>query len=98
MAAAGTDEGHHVEFAAQAERQRRAIVEALNADMTKHAKGKDFDYLADPVLWKTIPSFRYEPPALDRAAVAGDVAVLGVWFVAGIAFLAWTTRRAAVIP
>jgi ABC-2 type transport system permease protein len=93
MSAAGTDVEHHVDFTSQAEQQRRDIVERLNADMTRHGKGKDFDYLAPPELWATIPEFRYTSPELDERSIGGDVAVLGGWLIAGILLLVWSTRR-----
>lgn len=93
MAAAGTDVEHHMEFAAQAEAQRRDIISRLNADMTLHGKGKDFDYIADPELWATIPEFHYTPPALDEGTVGRDVAVLGGWLVVAGLLLIAATRR-----
>lgn len=93
MAAAGTDVEHHVDFAAQAEKQRRDIVERLNADMTVHGKGKDFDYLAPPDLWAKIPDFQYAAPKLEAQSIGGDAAVLGGWFLAGLAALIGATRR-----
>ncbi len=93
MAAAGTDVEHHVDFTAQAEQQRRDLVERLNVDMVRNAKGKDFDYLASPELWATIPEFRYAPPELDRRTIGGDVAMLAGWLIAGVLVLVWSTRR-----
>jgi ABC-2 type transport system permease protein len=93
MAAAGTDVEHHVDFTVQAERQRREIVERLNADMTRNAKGKDFDYLAGPELWATIPQFRYVPPPLTAGSIAGDAAVLGLWLLAGALAMALGVQR-----
>jgi ABC-2 type transport system permease protein len=93
-AAAGTDVEHQLEFARQAEQQRRDIVARLNADMVAHGAGKDFDYLADPSLWSRIPAFRYDAPSLD-GGVAVDLALLAGWIVAAGGLLAWFVRRAA---
>jgi len=94
-AAAGTDVEQQLEFARQAEHQRRDIVARLNTDMIAHGTGKDFDYLADPILWTRIPAFQYSAPSLDRAGMRIDLALLAVWVVIASLLLGWTVRRAA---
>ncbi|MBC8070738.1 MAG: DUF3526 domain-containing protein [Deltaproteobacteria bacterium] len=94
-AAAGTDVDQQLEFARQAEHQRRDIVARLNADMIANGAGKDFEYLADPSLWTRIPAFQYTAPAFDRAGLAIDLALLALWVAVAGLLLGWTIRRAA---
>lgn len=80
MAAAGTDIDHHINFINQAETQRRVIIGLLDQNMTTHGAGQDFDYLADPSLWKRIPEFSYTLPryaALAASQVLDWLLLLG---------------------
>lgn len=67
-AAAGTDADHHWHFVRAAELYRRDLQRYLNGDFTQNAHGQDFDYLADPRLWRETAVFSY------RAPPAGEVA------------------------
>lgn len=92
MAAASTDVAHQLDFVRQAEATRRDIVRGLNDDMTRHGKGKDFNYAAAPELWKTIPEFAYRPPRMASmwAGSTVDAVVLLAWLM----LAGWTTRSA----
>ena len=81
MALAGTDMASQLSFQRQAEALRRQTIGVLNGDMTANGKGKDFDYQAGSDLWKTIPAFRYRPPALGAAlgSVIPDILILAAW-------------------
>jgi ABC-2 type transport system permease protein len=94
--AAGTDVEHHLDFAQQAEQQRRIIIGQLNSDMIANGAGKDFEYLADPELWQRIPAFRYTPPPLRTSSSALDWLILGGWLLGAGTLLAWRIRRAAL--
>lgn len=95
MASAGTDVEHHLDFTRQAEQQRRDIVARLNADMIANGAGKDFDYLAPPELWKSIPTFRYAPPRRELSEVGLAWLLLGAWALAAGLALALQLRWAA---
>lgn len=92
--AAGTDLAHHQHFAAAAEAHRRDLERQLNGEMTAKAKGKDFDWLAAPSFWASVPELRYEPPSWRdlASAVRADALVLAAWL-AGAAVLAWMLVR-----
>jgi ABC-2 type transport system permease protein len=79
--ASGTDVVHHRHFATAAETHRRVLQRYLNADMTEHAKGQDFDYLASESLWRDAPRFAYEPPRVLSAGSAN--APLLLWLTIG---------------
>ncbi len=93
-AAAGTDVEHQLAFLGAAETSRRTIVGLLNADMTAHAAGKDFEYQAAPSLWQTIPVFTYAAPRLAIRDSAVDLAALGAWLLAALALLGWSVWHA----
>ena len=91
---AGTDAAHHWHFAGAAEAHRRAVVKALNDDMTAHARGQDFDYKADPRLWAAISAFTYVQPSwtVSRGALV-DLGVLALWVAAAAASAFAAVRR-----
>lgn len=97
MALAGTDAWHQRQFAQAAEQHRRHIVRLLNEDMTQHAAGQDFDYLADPDLWARIPELRYEPPPLAETLRrhAGEMAALFLWLIGSMLLALRFVRRAS---
>jgi ABC-2 type transport system permease protein len=70
-AIAGTDTDKHLHFTDNAERFRRMIMRTMNGDMTqngaKNAAKRDFAYMADDVLWKSIPPYAYAAPGLAFA-------------------------------
>lgn len=92
MALAGTDGAHQLAFQNAAEAYRREMIHALNMDMVEHGKGKDFDYLAGPDLWKRTAEFAWTPPGLAAALrpVLPDVLILFGWAAA-----AWLLLRIA---
>lgn len=96
MAAAATDIAHHLDFVDQAEAKRREIVAMLNQDMIEKGAGRDFDYLADPALWRRTPEFAYAPPAFARLAPrhALDAGLLLAWAVLAALLLRAAVRRA----
>jgi ABC-2 type transport system permease protein len=84
----GTDADHHWHFVYEAEHYRRGLQRYLNDDMTSNAKGQDFDYRADPQLWRAAPVFVYSPPAFSGIAqrYLPDVLLLLGWvFLSGCA-------------
>lgn len=97
MALAGTDGAHQQAFQQQAETHRRALVGQLNADMIANGAGKEFDYLADPALWKTTAEFAYKPPALGTVlrSVWPDALVLAGWSLFAVGLLSVAGRRLA---
>lgn len=95
MALAGTDVAHQLAFQNQAEAHRRALIGALNRDMVEHGKGADFDYKADPALWRTAKDFRFVAPPLQAvlAGIVPDLAILAAWLIAALALLRHAARR-----
>lgn len=91
MHAAGTDVVHHRDFAQAAERHRRRLQKYLNDDLTKHGRGKDFDYQAPESVWRDAPRFSYAPPPTDAAPGAGGVLLL--WLLCGVAACAFVAGR-----
>ena len=100
MAIAGTDVARHRHFAEAAERHRRELVKFLNDDMTHHARGADFGYLADEALWRATPTFHYRPPALGEvlARQAPACAWLVAWLAVAVAFAVSAAGRLRVLP
>ena len=95
MALAGTDTAHQLAFQTQAEAHRRRMIDGLNNDMTVHGKGKAFDYLAGPALWKATKGFRWTAPELGFAvrAVVPDLLVLLLWLAGTSGLLSIAARR-----
>jgi ABC-2 type transport system permease protein len=92
-ALAGTDVAAHEHFELEAERQRGAIIRAMNEDMIRRGAGRGFSYLAEPALWANIPDFAYRPPPASAAAAdaAWDLLALASW----AALALWLARRCA---
>ena len=65
MAVAGTDFGHHRQFAEAAENYRYKYVQDLNIHLSENMKPGQ-RYLADQSLWETVQEFSYQPPSLSR--------------------------------
>jgi ABC-2 type transport system permease protein len=80
-ALAGTDVAAHRHFALAAEQQRRAVIQALNAEMMLGGVGQGFTYRADADVWAHIPDVTYRPPtpwsALSEAG--WDLVVVAAW-------------------
>ncbi|MCU0624940.1 MAG: DUF3526 domain-containing protein [Gemmatimonadaceae bacterium] len=95
MGLSGTDVAHHRAFAEAAEGYRRTLVTAMNADMTRNARGTDFDYKADRSLWGTVGAFDYDGPSLGATLTehAGALAILGAWAVGGVLLLTGAVAR-----
>jgi len=95
MALSGTDMASQIAFQRQAEMHRRSVITLLNNDMAKHGKGQDFDYLADPKLWSTIPVFVYQPLPLGVVAqlVWPDLLILLAWCALAFFLLARARRH-----
>jgi ABC-2 type transport system permease protein len=105
MIGAATDLGTHLDFMAAAEAYRYQIVQRLNGlQASAVASADDAARSRDPIadqrtrisadFWKTIPDFRFSPPApLARAtAMAPALAQLLVWL-AGAMGLLWLAGR-----
>jgi ABC-2 type transport system permease protein len=92
---AGTDIAHQQDFQAQAETTRRAMVKVLNTDMIDKAGDQGSDYLSDPALWRTIPSFTYRAPALADLPTRAlwDALALLIWLATAIGFYGWAMAR-----
>lgn len=95
MALAGTDTAHQLDFQRQAEAHRRRIVTQMNTDMIAKGAGKDFDYLADPSFWKTVPAFEYRPPTIATVlrTIWPDFAILLGWLGIAALLVAAASRR-----
>lgn len=92
--AAGTDWRHHRHFVDHAEAHRRALQRFLNEDFTRHAKGKNFDYQANPTLWAQAPRWHYTPPGLTEIPrPPGAWMVLSAWLLAGVGLMLLGARR-----
>jgi len=65
---AGTDADHHWHFVQTAELYRRDLQRYLNGDFTRNAKGQDFDYQADPRVWRETAMFSYQAPPVSEVA------------------------------
>ena len=96
MTAAGSDIAHHLDFVSQAEAKRREIVLLLNQDMIERGAGKDFEYMADPALWRRTPEFVYAPPSFAGLAPgrALDAGLLLAWALLAALLLRTAVRRA----
>jgi ABC-2 type transport system permease protein len=95
MALAGTDMASQVRLQRQAEAHRRKVITALNADMIANGVGKDFDYLAGPALWHSIPEFVYRPATLVETLreIWLDALILALWAAAAAALVVASTKR-----
>lgn len=95
MALAGADMASQSAFQRQAETHRRRVITMLNNDMAEHGKGQDFDYLADPKLWSTIPAFVYQPPPLNFVlqSIWPDLLILLAWCGLAVMLLARARRH-----
>jgi len=94
MALAGTDVEQHRAFAEAAERYRRVLVKRMNDEMAAKSRTGDWEWKADPSLWRQVPAFSYEAPRLAAvlAHQGWSVATLLLWVVMGVAVVARTTR------
>jgi ABC-2 type transport system permease protein len=94
MALAGTDSAHDRGFAREAEGYRRALVRAMNDDLTQNSKTGDFSYAGDRSTWSGVPEFRYTSPpaawALGQEWLS--CALIGAWFGASMIGLFATIR------
>jgi ABC-2 type transport system permease protein len=99
MGIAGTDFGQHRAFAEQAEAYRQAFNRVLNEDIRDHARaGQSFSYQADSTLWRAIPPFTYDAPAMGRvlATHRTSLTALGLWLVV-VGVLVGRNRRIEVV-
>jgi ABC-2 type transport system permease protein len=98
MGLAGTDGSQHREFASAAEAYRRRLVKTVNDDMTAHAKGSDFDYMATDELWAKVEDFSYSAPGLRQVLTAQwpALAVLSTWFGLSVVAAIVSTGRTKV--
>ena len=92
MALAGTDYAHHRDFAAAAERHRRALVDVLNRDFSRNAGSAGWSYKAGRELWSKAPALSYARPQLGAVLARQTVpaCALAAWLVLSCA-LAWAT-------
>jgi ABC-2 type transport system permease protein len=98
MGLAGTDFAQHRHFVTAAEEYRRGLQRFLNGEMTRKARGLDFDYRADPAFWATAPRFQYEPPGLSSvlARQAPATSLLALWAAAASVAAVWAASRLRV--
>jgi ABC-2 type transport system permease protein len=98
MGLAGTDGAQHREFARAAESYRRGLVKTVNDDMTAHAKGSDFEYMATDELWAKVDDFSYSAPGLRQVLAAqwSSLVVLSTWFGLSVAAAIVSTGRIKV--
>jgi ABC-2 type transport system permease protein len=94
MALAGTDVEQHRAFAEAAERYRRVLVKRMNDEMAANSRTGDWDWKADPSLWREVPAFSYAAPRLAAvlAHQGWSVATLLLWVVMGVAVVARTSK------
>jgi ABC-2 type transport system permease protein len=94
MALAGTDSAHDRGFAREAEGYRRALVRAMNDDLTRGSKSGDFSYVGDRSTWSRVPEFHYASPpaawALGQEWVS--CALISAWFGASLVVFLATVR------
>jgi ABC-2 type transport system permease protein len=70
MALAGTDFAHYRSFSLAAERHRRLLQDVVSADLVENADPRGtghFDYRAGSDLWRRVPPFTYDIPAVSWA-------------------------------
>ncbi|PKP94667.1 MAG: hypothetical protein CVT77_01230 [Alphaproteobacteria bacterium HGW-Alphaproteobacteria-16] len=81
---AGSDFSHHHHFIVSAERYRRDLVNAMNADGMAHRADSNERHINDVRLWSAIPEFTYPEPTLggtSGTAIPALVA-LALWLLA----------------
>lgn len=89
---AGTDNEQHRHFSQATETYRRDLQKRMNDAMRDFGKGQDFDYLAQPALWKSVPIYTYNPPKLQvTRSTWVDMLILTAWAFAAAVLL----RRSA---
>lgn len=94
-ALAGSDFSHHRHFIDTAERYRRDLVNAMNADGMAHSAQGAERHVNDETLWASIPEFTYDAPALGArmgATWPAALALLG-WLALALAALQLTARK-----
>jgi ABC-2 type transport system permease protein len=98
MALAGTDYAHHRRFVDATAGYRVEFVQALNAEMAAYEGWDTFAFTGNRDLWERIPEFTFDTPGALWAlgTHAWSVVILGAWFMAAIAGLAWAIRTAPV--
>lgn len=94
-AAAGSDFSHHRHFIDSAERYRRDLVNAMNADGMGHRAHGTERHLNDETLWASIPQFAYRAPSLAARSVEAWPAAVALlaWLAAAFAALQLIARR-----
>ena len=95
----GTDLAAHLEFAADAEAHRRALVRLLNDDVTRHPGAAPFDYLAGPELWRRVAELRWEPGQRSAGrASPRHLLILAGFFAASVTLVLAAARRLRIDP
>ncbi len=95
---AGTDFAHHRAFQVDAERYRKALVQAMNDDFAQNAGTAGWDYKAGREVWEKAPTFEHQPPGLGWALSEQALgwALLGLWLGLAWAAAAWAAARVRV--
>jgi ABC-2 type transport system permease protein len=95
MSLAGTSMPDQIDFQRQGEAHRRLRITFLNADMTKNAGAKEFQYRASEALWQQTPRFAYQPSTIGTSlrSTAVDALILFAWLAAALALLFFAARR-----
>jgi len=98
MALAGTDNQRSRDFAESAERYRRDLVLTLNRDLEQNGADLGFMYQAGPELWRSMPEFRYQPPALYASIKDQSMAwaALVLWLSVAVGLVCRSTRTLRV--
>lgn len=100
MGISGTDVLLHRDFSLAAEKYRRELQIAMNADISKGAAGlstfaADWQYTSGPDVWAKVPPFDYDPPvfAVILREMQRSLLVLGFWLALSLALLLFASRR-----
>jgi ABC-2 type transport system permease protein len=91
----GTDLEHHRRFVFAAEAQRRRMQKILNAEVTLRDREDRPDSLSGPELWRSVPPFSYERPAIaSMLSHYGPAATaLALWVVVTTTAVVVSARR-----
>ncbi|SFW27109.1 DUF3526 domain-containing protein [Nitrosovibrio sp. Nv17] len=95
MGLAGSDIGHHNDFARAAETYRRHIQTVTSEDLIRNRKYGDKDYKAGPELWAAVQAFDYRPPDAGWALrqQGFNLLILSAWTLAATLLAVYATRR-----
>ena len=95
MSLAHTDYATHWHFADAAEEYRIATQKFLNDHFAENSSYGDWSYQADPEVWKDLPEFEYDPPALASilSSNLSNLGILGIWLLISFGFLSVSIKK-----